>query len=220
MCLPVLCLALVAAPPVSPRAGHYYRAAFVDQVRSGTFDPDTYVAHREPSVRWSFPTATIDFGQEKLELELRYTTTGTTVTLETRRPKDGRWAPRQHQAIDRSRLVTDLLGGGPETLVRLGHDFETLARHARDRNGAALRHRLNGRYVSTSGDAVVIDARATIRKCLESCQRPVPCVELSGVHYRLDGERVLVEVAPPLGLCPDGPAFEPKADGRRFERGR
>jgi len=213
----LLLLLLLSAP--EPRLGYYYREAFVRAVQAGKFDPDTRADAREPSVRWNFPTAVIDTGTEKIELQLRYVrTSSTTVVLETRGKKDNAWTARVHDAITKSELVTDLMGTPPQRLFRLGHDYETLSRLARDRNGAALRHRLNGRYLSDKGEEIVVDAKSLVRACLDACATPATCVEIGGVPYRLDGDRAVVEVARFPRACPQGPAIEAILNARRYVR--
>lgn len=208
----------VAAPAQGPKAGHYYRAAFADSVARGTFDPDAYVTHREPSLRWTPPRLSVDFGQEILTRATRRTRTGTVTTWAMQ--VDGAWVPLHLRALAPDRIETDA-AGAREVWVRLPSGFEELARKTRETRTAAKRAALVGRYVDASGDAVVLGPKTgfKLHTCLESCRVEARswCVVHRRVTYRLDGD-ALVEVAPPPGLCPDGKAFEPKADGRRWVR--
>ncbi len=208
----------VAAPPAAPRAGHYYRAPFVESVAAGTFDPETYVAHREPSLRWTPPRVSIDHGQEVTTAQVRSVRTGTTSRWEAK--GEAGWAPVWVRVLGPDRFETDL-AGTRETWVRLPTAFEELARKTQETRTAAQRRALIGRYADASGAALVLGPKTGFKlsRCLESCQATPRawCVVHQRVTYRLDGE-ALVEVGPPAGLCPDGLAFEPKADGRRFLR--
>lgn len=217
----VLALTVAAAPPpAQPKAGHYYRQAFAEQVARGEFDPDRYVTHREPSLRWTPPRATVDFGQERQTSRLRRVRTGTTARWE--RQRDQGWEPVELRVVDDRTLETDL-AGQLERWVRLPSAFEELARKTHERRTAAKRASILGRYVADDGARVELGAKTGFKllRCLESCQPAgrAWCVVHKRVTYRVS-EDALVEVDGPAGLCPDGAAFEPKPDGRRYSRVR
>lgn len=209
----------VAAPPAAPRAGHYYRAPFVESVAAGTFDPERYVTHREPNLRWTPPRLSVDHGQEVTNLQVRSVRTGTTTRWESK-GSEGGWTSITVRVLGPDRFETDV-AGTLETWVRLPTAFDELARKTQEARTAEQRRALVGRYTDAAGAALVLGPKTGFRlsRCLESCRSNSRawCVVHKRVTYRLDGE-ALVEVAPPEGLCPDGLAFEPKADGRRFQR--
>lgn len=215
----MLATVLVALTVGAPQPGHYYREAFAQQVERGTFDPETYVAHREPSLRWTPPRLTIDHGQEVQTRTLRSTRTGT-VTRWSSRPAGGAWTTLELRELGPGRIETDA-AGTREIWVRLPSAFAELARQTQETRTAAQRRALIGRYTDGQSTPLVLGLRTGFRlsRCLLSCRADSRawCVVHQRVTYRLDGD-ALVEVGPPEGLCPDGLAFEPKADGKRFTR--
>lgn len=206
------------APAPQPKAGHYYRAEFAQRVAAGTFDPDEYVTHREPTIRWTPPRADVDHGQEVTRRPVRAVKTGTVAGWEAK--VEGAWVPVTVRVLAPDRLETDL-GGTLETWVRLPYAFEELARRAEEARSAEQRKALIGQYVDGAGRTLTLGPRTGFRlwRCLESCRRDARawCVMHQRKTYRVDGA-ALVEVAPPEGLCPDGRAFEPKPDAARFAR--
>ncbi|MCK6458821.1 MAG: hypothetical protein L6Q95_02880 [Planctomycetes bacterium] len=215
-----LASALHIGPP--PQPGTYYRAAFAEAVEQGTFDPDAYVTHREPSVSFEPPAVRVDTGQEMVLSWVRWTRSGTVAVAE-RRGEDTDWAPCVLRARDARRLDTDLLGGGVETLVLLPLGFEALAERERAKRTELRRRSVQGLYVATDGRQVRLEAETPfeIHRCLPSCQRERAtwCVSLGASTWLLDEQdRQLTEVRRAGRLCPGGRAFEPKVGARTFQR--
>lgn len=210
---------LVALTVGAPQPGHYYRAAFAEQVAQGTFDPEAYVDHSEPSLRWTAPRITIDYGQTTETRALRSTRTGTTTAWQSRAGK-GPWTPLLVRELGPGRIETDVTGTR-EVWVRLPSAFPELARQTQEARTAAQRKALIGRYADAEGHVLALGPKTGFKlsHCLLSCRSEARswCVVHQRVIYRLDGE-ALVEVGPPGGLCPDGLAYEPKTDGKRFTR--
>jgi hypothetical protein len=103
----------------------------------------------------------------------------------------------------------------------LPYAFDELARRTREARTVAERAKLIGRYVDAQGRTIVLGPKTgfVLKRCLESCEmtKRAWCVVHKRVTYRWDAD-ALTEVAPPPGLCPDGMAFEPKADAAKYTR--
>ncbi|MFO0725261.1 MAG: hypothetical protein U1E65_15875 [Myxococcota bacterium] len=218
-------LALLASLllPASPTPGTYYRPAFALAVKHGSFDPDTYGDHREPSLRWAPPKLIRDLGQEVEAAELRWTNTGSSAAVEMRSEASGEWRPCRLRVVAPDRIETDLIGGHLETWVRLPEDFEGLAKRARAQRTAARKKQLLGAYKAEDGALVRLEARVPfeLMRCYQGCQRDAArwCVSLKNDTWLIDdANQTLTETAGPEGVCPDGRAFEPKKGARIFRR--